>query len=118
MAKGVRVNKVSTLDFCAKYPALARAGKSALEIGQAFGLKGTDQQIASFVSIKATNLRKRLTENAEAKAKELGLDEVKTAELVKMSAAKVPGIKSHSRVNKTAEIMSALDAALAALDAE
>jgi hypothetical protein len=110
-------NKVSTFDFVKVYPGMARAGKSALEIGQALGVNGNDKQIAQFVSLKATGLRKRLCENAEVEAKKAGLDKDQTAALVKASGDKVPGIKSYNRAIKTSEIVAALDAVLAALDA-
>jgi hypothetical protein len=112
MAKSV----VSAVEFVGVFTRLAKQGKSALEIGQALGLKGTEDQVSQAVSVKASQLRKRLKEGALATARLKGLDKEATETLVKEMADKLPRIKSKGRASEVSELVSAIDAVLAELD--
>ncbi len=112
MAKSI----VSAVDFVGTFTRLAKQGKSALEIGQALGLKGTEDQISQAVSVRASQLRKRLKEGALATARLKGLDKEATETLVKEMSEKLPRIKSKGRASEVSELVSAIDAVLAELD--
>jgi len=110
-------NAISAVDFVKVFAPLAKQGKSALEIGQALGMTGDEDKIAIAVSVKASQLRKRLADAAVKTAEAKGLDEKATAELVKTMSDKLPRIKSRGRKGEVTELVSAIDSVLAALDA-
>ena len=112
-----RRESVSSADFMRVFAREARLGKSALEIGQVMGLTGDGKKIATYVSVKCSQLRKRLGEAALEKAKSEGLDSEATAALVKATTEKLPRLRMRGRPPGTEDIMSALDGILAELDA-
>lgn len=114
-----RRNTIGSVEFVRIYGPLAKQGKSALEIGQALGMAGDAKKVAIAVSVKASQLRKRLMESAQLKAKEQGLSDEDTAALVQAMGDKLPHIRGANRGRKAAgvsEIVAALDEVLAALD--
>lgn len=108
---------VSTKKFIEVYAPMAKEGKSAFEIATALGLKGDKNKVAQSVSMRASQLRKRLQTEGERVAKEKGLDKEATAALIKAMGDKLPRMKSHGRKSEISEIVSALDAVLASLNA-
>lgn len=114
-----RRDAIGAVDFVRVYGPLAKQGKSALEIGQALGMTGDAKKIAIAVSVKASQLRKRLVESAQAKAKADNLSDEDTAKLVETMGAKLPKIKGATRGRKAdvSAIVAALDEVLSALDA-
>jgi len=118
VTKSVRRDAIDAVTFVKTFAPMAKQGKSALEIGQALGLTGDEDKIASAVSVKASQLRKRLKEAAVKTAAAKGLDEAATAELVKTMGDKLPCIKSRGRKTEISELVSAIDSVLDALDAE
>ena len=113
----MRQATISSADFMRVFAREARAGKSALEIGQVLGLQGDTGKIATYVSVKASQLRKRLGEAALAKAKAEGLSPEATDALVKATTDKLPRLRMRGRPAGTTDLMSALDGILAELDA-
>lgn len=110
-------NAISAVEFVKVFAPLAKQGKSALEIGQALGMTGDEDKIAIAVSVKASQLRKRLADAAVKTAEEKGLDAEATKALVKTMSDKLPRIKSRGRKGEVTELVSAIDSVLAALDA-
>jgi CRISPR/Cas system CSM-associated protein Csm2 small subunit len=110
-------NPMKAVEFVSVFTRLAKEGKSALEIGRVLGLKGDNQKVSQAVSVKASQLRKRLKESAVSAAKANGLDEAATATLIKTMANKLPRIKSKGRASEVSELVSAIDSVLAELDA-
>ena len=110
-------NSITAVEFVKVFAPMAKQGKSALEIGQALGMTGDSDKIAIAVSVKASQLRKRLADAAVQTATAKGLDEKATAELVKTMSDKLPRIKSRGRKGEVSELVSAIDSVLAALDA-
>jgi len=99
---------------------MAKAGKSALEIGLALGVdklegKDTDSKVSKFVSQKASNYRKELRTIALKSAVAQGLDEKATEALVESTVAKLPKLQTRTRV--TEDFGSFLDSLLADCDA-
>ena len=87
--------------FCRKYVPMAKAGKSALEIGKALGVdtfKDTDTKVSQFVSQKASIYRKELKLAAEAVAKKEGLSDEDAATKVRETMAKLPKLQTRTRV--------------------
>jgi len=113
-----RREAIDAVTFVKTFAPMAKQGKSALEIGQALGMKGDKDKIAIAVSVKASQLRKRLKEAAVKTAVLKGLDESATAELVKTMGDKLPRIKSVGRKTEVAELVSAIDSVLEGLDSE
>jgi len=110
-------DSISAVEFVKTFTPLARQGKSALEIGKALGLKGSAEQVAQFVSIKASQLRKRLKSEAARLASERGLDAAATDALVAEMGNRLPRIKSAAgRKSNVGEIVSAIDSVLAELN--
>lgn len=107
---------IGAVEFVGVFTRMAKQGKSALEIGQALGMTGDEDKIAQAVSVKASQLRKRLKEGAVAKARLEGLNAEQTADLVKQMSDKLPRIKSKGRASEVSELVSAIDAVLAELD--
>ena len=99
---------LSAVDFVRGYTPLARAGKSALEIGKSLGVPGTDKEVASYVSVKSSQLRKKLVEIAVAEATAKGLSAEETAVLVQAMRDKLPKIKGANRPGRQANVMSAV----------
>ena len=118
VAKAARREAIDAVTFVKVFAPMAKQGKSALEIGQALGMTGEPDKIAIAVSVKASQLRKRLTEAAAKAAIDKGLDEKSTAELVKSMSDKLPRIKSRGRKSSTEDLVSAIDSVLADLDSE
>ena len=114
--KATRREAIPAVDFVKVFAPMAKQGKSALEIGQALGMVGEPDKIAIAVSVKASQLRKRLAEAAEKTAKAKGLDEQATAELVKQMSDKLPRIKSRGRKAEVSDLVSAIDSVLEGLD--
>jgi hypothetical protein len=86
-------------------------------IGKKLGFFGTDAEIESKVSAKATQCRKALKEYALSTAKSEGLSEEKTAERVASYLAKLPRVKQvRNESAKGAALVSALDDVLSSLD--
>lgn len=97
-------------------PAVKR-GESRVSIGKSLGFVGTDAEIESKVSAKATQCRKVLKEYALSTAKTEGLTEEKTAERVASYLAKLPRVKqTRSDNDKGVALVSALDDVLSSLD--
>lgn len=113
----VRRDAVSAVDFVKVFAPMAKAGKSALEIGQALGFEGDEDKISAAVSVKASQLRKRLKEAALSAAKAQKLDEKATEALVVSMSAKLPRIHSKGRASEVSDLVSAIDAALAVINA-
>ena len=109
-------DSISAVDFVKVFAPMAKQGKSALEIGQALGMKGDN--IAVAVSVKASQLRKRLKDAAVKTAASKGLDAEATKALVETMEAKLPKIKSRGRKGEVDELVSAIDSVLSALDEE
>jgi len=97
MTKGVKVNNVSSVDFVRAYAPLAREGKSALEIGNALGIQGDAKKVASYVSVKASQIRKQLMELAVLEAQQKQLDPEETEQLVQAMKDKLPRLKGSGR---------------------
>lgn len=114
--KAERREAIPAVDFVKVFAPMAKQGKSALEIGQALGMTGDKEKIAIAVSVKASQLRKRLAEAAAKTAAEKGLDEKATAELVKTMSDKLPRIRSRGRKAEVSELVDAIDAVLEGLD--
>ena len=108
---------ISSVDFCKVYIPAAKAGKNALEIGQQLGVVGTDDQISKFVTVRASQIRAVLKKTAEKTAKDSGLSDEESQALVETTVAKVPTLKSRNR-QKSANLVSAIDAILAEANAE
>lgn len=115
-AKVTRRDAISAVDFVKVFAPMAKQGKSALEIGQALGMTGEDKKIASAVSVKASQLRKRLADAARKTAAEKGLDAEATDALVKTMSEKLPVIRSRGRKAEVSELVSAIDSVLEGLD--
>ena len=94
---------------------MAKQGKSTLEIGTALGITGTEKEIRSYVSIKASNLRVALKTRAEEAAKEGELDADATKALVDAAVAKVPTLRRGRAVD--ANLDSILSDIIAKADA-
>jgi len=109
--------KLSAVEFVKVFAPLAKAGKSAFEIGQALGLEGDEDKVSQAVSVKASQLRKRLKESAESAAKAQGMDKEATEALVAAMGAKLPRIRSKGRASEVSDLVSAIDEALAAINA-
>ena len=114
--KAERREAIPAVDFVKVFAPMAKQGKSALEIGQALGLTGDEKKIAAAVSVKASQLRKRLADAARKTAAEKGLDEKATAELVETMQNKLPTIQSRGRKAEVTELVSAIDSVLEGLD--
>jgi CRISPR/Cas system CSM-associated protein Csm2 small subunit len=108
---------LSAVEFVKVFAPMAKAGKSAFEIGQALGIEGNEEKVSQAVSVKASQLRKRLKEAAQSAAKSQGLDEKATEALVAEMAAKLPRIRSKGRASEVSDLVSAIDEALAAINA-
>ena len=108
---------ISAVDFVKVFAPMAKQGKSALEIGQALGMTGDKNKIAIAVSVKASQLRKRLKDAAVKTAATQGLDTKATKALVQTMEDKLPKIKSRGRKGEVTELVSAIDNVLATLDA-
>lgn len=107
--------------FCKVYVPMARAKKSALEIGKALGVdkmegKDTDAKVSQFVSQKASNYRKELKASAEAAAKKQELDAEATKALVEATTAKLPKLSVRNRTSGE-DLASFLDSLLEECDA-
>ncbi len=83
--------------FCETFIPMAKAGKSALEIGQALGIEGEDKKVSQAVSVRAANYRKELKTEAKRVADEQGLSKEKTEALMASCAAKMPKLTKRSR---------------------
>lgn len=115
------MSQINRETFCPTYLRMAKDGKSALEIGKALGVdklegKDTDAKVSQFVSQKASNYRKELRTFATNVAKEKGLDEAATKELVDNAVAKLPKLQTRTRTGDG--FASYLDSLLAEADAE
>ena len=108
-------NSVDSAKFYEVYYPMAKEGKSAYDIGVALGVQGDKKEIAQFVSIKASNMRKALQTKAEAKAKAAELDDAATKALVDAAVAKMPKLQGRGRVGNDLEAM--MDELLAKLEA-
>ncbi len=113
--------RIDRVAFCKMYVPMALKGKSALEIGKALGVdelegKDTDDKVSQFVSQKASNYRKELGDFALATAKSKGLSESETLALVESTKAKLPKLKTRTRVKE--DLSAFLDELLAECDAE
>lgn len=111
-----RRESISAVDFVKVFAPMAKAGKSAFEIGQALGMTGDKAKVATAVSVKASQLRKRLADAAVKTAAANKLDKKATAELVEKMKTKLPSIKSRGRQASTDELVTAIDEVLADLD--
>jgi len=104
---------VSAVEFVKVFAPMAKDGKNAVEIGRALGLEGDADKVAAYVSVKASQLRKRLKESALETAKTKGLDEAATESLVNQLVAKLPRLRGANRPGRTAnvvnDILTALD---------
>ena len=114
-------NRIDRATFCRTYVPMAKAKKSALEIGKALGVdklegKDTDDKVSKFVSQKASNYRKELRAAAQVKAEAEGLDADATKVLVDEYAAKLPTLATRTR--KTEDLASFLDDLIAEADAD
>jgi hypothetical protein len=111
---------LSAVEFVRVYGPMAKQGKSALEIGQALGFTGDAKKVAIAVSVKASQLRKRLINAAKSKAAAEGLSDEDANMLVATMANKLPKIRGGERGRKSdvTAIVSALDEVLAAIDKE
>jgi CRISPR/Cas system CSM-associated protein Csm2 small subunit len=107
---------MTACDFAKVFAPMARDGKSALEIGQALGIKGDAAKVAQFVSVKASQLRARMAKDAEDKAKKENLSPEDTEKLVAATVAKLPKLKSRGRQSGTAELVSMLDSLLTSVN--
>jgi hypothetical protein len=108
---------VSAVEFVKVFTPMAKQGKSALEIGKALGVKGTAEQVAQFVSIKASQIRKRLKIEAARLASERGLSPEETNTLVAEMGNRLPRLKSAAgRKANVGEVVAAIDAVLAELN--
>ena len=103
--------------FVTAYLPAVKRGESRVTIGKSLGFVGTDAEIESKVSTKATQCRKVLKEYALSTAKTEGLTEEKTKERVESYLAKLPRVKQTRDDNKAgAALVSALDDVLSSLD--
>ena len=99
--------------FIPKYVRMVREGKTCSQIGEQFGL--TSKQ----VSLKASQYRQALKQDAIAAAKAEGLNEVDTENLVASTVALLPTVTKRDRLSgPTKSLMSAMDELLAQCDAE
>ena len=101
--------------FCRAFVPMAIAGKSALEIGQHLNIEGSDKEVSQKVSQKAANYRKELRVQAEAAAKNDGLDTEATIALVNASVARMPKLSTRTR-EKVENFASFLDDLFAEAD--
>lgn len=120
MATRERREAIDAVSFLEVYAPLARAGKSALEIGKELGLTGDENKIAAYVSVKASSLRKALKQEASIRMKELGLKGEDANKLWAIVSDRVPKMKRGARSsgNGVSFAASAIAEALAELDAE
>jgi hypothetical protein len=111
--KRIKVFNVDTLKFVETFASMVRQGKSALEVGHALGLQGDNKRIAQYVSIKASQIRKKLEQSATSKAKLLGLNPEDTAKLVNETVSKLPRIRAQGRpaqvTNAILDVLNRLD---------
>ena len=80
-------------DFCKVYVPAANSGKSALEIARELGLEGDDKKASQYVTVRASQMRAELKQEAEKMASQKELDESETAELVHKLVSLVPKLK-------------------------
>ena len=114
----VRRDSLDAVTFAKTYATLAKAGKSALEIGQALEVEGTDKEIAQYVSVKASQLRKTLRESAEQMAKDSNMSENDAKVFVDKNTDLLPRL-NRGRKAVASEVASALRDMLSELnDAE
>ena len=111
------MTRIDRVTFCKTYVPMAKAGKSALEIGRALGIeKDTDEAISQFVSQKASNYRKELREAAVVAAQKQGLTGDEADAFVQAAVDKLPKLKTRTR--QTEDFVSFLDELLAECDEE
>lgn len=91
-----RRESVDAKDFCTVYIPLAKEGKSAAEIAKALGFEGSAKD-AQYVSLKASQLRKRFVEHAEAKAAKSKMKKDEREALVKAASEMLPKLKGQGR---------------------
>jgi hypothetical protein len=99
------MGQITREDFCKKYVPMAKAGKSALEIGKELGVdklegKDTDEKVSQFVSQRASNYRKELRMFAEKAAKSQNLDEQATQAFIESAVAKLPKLQTRTRTGE------------------
>ena len=107
---------VTAQDFIDVYIPAATSGKSALEIAKELKLKGTDEKITQYVTVKASQLRDRLRKAAAATADKKGLKGKEKDALVAAAGGKGPKLKSQGRASEVAELSTYIDSLLAKLD--
>lgn len=93
-------------DFHKVYAPMAKEGKTALEIGQALGFEGTDDEIRGKVTVKSGQLRAEFRRIAKAEAERKGLGEQATAKLVEQANEAWPVLTKRSRKPKEAQDLS------------
>ena len=120
MATRERREAIDAGSFLAIYAPLARDGKSAVEIGKALGLTGDVDKIATYVSVKASSLRKALKQEASIRIKELGLKNEDADRLFAIVNERVPMMKRGARSSGNGVSFAAAEiaAALAEMDEE
>jgi len=99
---------ITQKDFVGVYVPMAREGKSALEIGEALGFEGDPKTISQKVSAKATLLRKRLREEAEAAATEQKLNKKESEAFVEEVVSRLPKLNRNRTKQSVVNMLDAL----------
>jgi hypothetical protein len=105
---------IGSVEFVKVFAPMAKAGNTALEIGRALGIKGDDEKVAQYVSVKSSQLRAKMKEAAIEKARENSLSPEDTTKLLQATVDALPKLRGHGRktgmsvINEVLETLNSL----------